>query len=1156
MNTQHWKKNISNATAVEEALRESEERFRQIFQQGPIGIMLSGLDHKIKVVNDQFCKMLGYTEQELRSMSYKDYSFAEEIKEDQENLQELVKGKITYYHREKRVIRKNKEVIWENLTVTLLRDKTGQPLGFLALVEDVTKRKNAEEALASEATRRRILIEQSHDGIVVLDQDGNVYEANQRFAEMLGYTPKEVRKLKVFDWEFLYPPERIVEMMHTIDEKGDHLETQHRRKDGTTYDVEISTNGATIAGQKLIFCVCRDITERKRTEQALRTSEEKYRNIVEIAPEGIITVNLQGQITSCNEAFAQMGGTSVEEIIGKHFTKLPFIVNADVASYTKIYTSLISGEKMPPIEITWPHTDGTTRIVELRVNLMKQGDKAVGLQAMIIDVTERKQMEQALRESQEKFSKAFQSVPQAVSITAIKTAKYVVVNDSFLSLTGYSKEEVIGHSAEELELWATPDENNRVKQLLAQRDSFENEEFILQTKSKEKRTVLLTSDTIDFGGEPCILVVRNDITERKQAEQAIKDREKELQCIFKISEITQKANISLDETYQEVVNLIPSGWQYPEITCARVIIGDKEYRTANYRETEWKQSSSTQIFEKTTGMIEVGYLEKRPEVGEGPFLKEERQLLEAITQRLEKFTERKQMEKALKESEEKFSKAFKGSPQAVVITNLDDGIIMEANDVFAQLFGYNRQELIGRKAVDLHLWDFPEERENIIKTLNEEGSIKNLERRFVDRTGKLNAWLFSADKIIIDNKPCMISTTIDITEIKRAQEALKQSEEKYRELINTSTDAIVSTDPKMLITIWNNGASRMFGYNEKEMLGQSLLTIFPANLYKDVSREIVNIKTAQKTEFNNRTFETSGMKKDCSMVPVEVSISTRPLENSFVMTAIIRDITVRKEAEKKLREIDQMKQEFLSNVSHELRTPLQSISGFTKLIMNGKVPDPATQQEFFQIIDRETMHLGNLINGLLDMSRLEAGRFKIYKKLTPVYDMLNDSIKMFNSLAQAKNITLTESIPHNLPEMEVDSERLSQVVINLVSNAIKFSDPGSSIQVKTSVRNKELLFQVIDNGIGIKEDAQKHLFERFYRVEGEVVKGGTGLGLYISKQIIEAHGGKIWAESTFGKGSTFSFTLPLVSEGGKHNGQENTNNRGRSGDAAIGRLLS
>ena len=118
-------------------------------------------------------------------------------------------------------------------------------------------------------------------------------------------------------------------------------------------------------------------------------------------------------------------------------------------------------------------------------------------------------------------------------------------------------------------------------------------------------------------------------------------------------------------------------------------------------------------------------------------------------------------------------------------------------------------------------------------------------------------------------------------------------------------------------------------------------------------------------------------------------------------------------------------------------------------------------------------------------------------------------------------------IPAKLPKMEVDIERMRQVIINLLSNAIKFSDPGSIVNVKVAVRDGELLFQVIDHGIGIRDEAMAHLFERFYRVEGETVRGGTGLGLYISKQIIDAHGGRIWAESKFGQGSTFSFTLPL-----------------------------
>jgi len=340
------------------------------------------------------------------------------------------------------------------------------------------------------------------------------------------------------------------------------------------------------------------------------------------------------------------------------------------------------------------------------------------------------------------------------------------------------------------------------------------------------------------------------------------------------------------------------------------------------------------------------------------------------------------------------------------------------------------------------------------------------------------------------------------------------------------------------VIIWNQGAEKIFGYREEEMLGHSMMKIIPERDREKVGKRLALLNKPGTGKSANTIVEGTGVKKDGSEVPIEISMTSRELENTTITTAIIRDITVRKEAEEKLRKIDQMKSEFLSNVSHELRTPLQSISGFTKLIMNGQVPDAATQQEFLQIIDRESLHLNNLVNSLLDMSRLESNRFQINRKLMPVRDYIADPVKSFHSLARDKNITLIENIPE-LPEMEVDGERLRQVVINLLGNAIKFSDPGSSVTVKVENQKDQLLFQVSDQGIGISDEAQKHLFERFFRAEGEMVRGGTGLGLYISKQIIEAHGGRIWAESKLGEGSTFSFTLPLDGKGGNGNGKEN-----------------
>ncbi|MCK4863609.1 MAG: HAMP domain-containing histidine kinase, partial [Dehalococcoidales bacterium] len=219
-------------------------------------------------------------------------------------------------------------------------------------------------------------------------------------------------------------------------------------------------------------------------------------------------------------------------------------------------------------------------------------------------------------------------------------------------------------------------------------------------------------------------------------------------------------------------------------------------------------------------------------------------------------------------------------------------------------------------------------------------------------------------------------------------------------------------------------------------------------------------------------------------------------------------------------------------------------------------PDSATQQEFLQIIDRETVHLGNLINSLLDLSRLESGRFQINKQLMPIRDVILDSVKSFHTLARDKDINLHEDIPAQLPKMEIDGERFRQVVINLLSNAVKYSDPGGSVTIKVEKHDNELLFLVSDHGVGMSEESFLHLFERFYRAEDKLARAGTGLGLYITKQIIEAHGGQIWAESKIGEGSTFSFTLPLFSKGGNVHDKENSGHRRRSGYIKTGGLFT
>ena len=251
-------------------------------------------------------------------------------------------------------------------------------------------------------------------------------------------------------------------------------------------------------------------------------------------------------------------------------------------------------------------------------------------------------------------------------------------------------------------------------------------------------------------------------------------------------------------------------------------------------------------------------------------------------------------------------------------------------------------------------------------------------------------------------------------------------------------------------------------------------------------------------------------------------------------TAVI-DITDRKRLEATQVEVERMKTQFISNVSHELRTPLQSIMGFTKLLLQGKVTDPETQKEFLTMIDSGSEHLCGLIEDLLDMSRIEFGRFGINMAPVSIRDLIHNVVQGFYSLAKHKRIVITEDMAAALPEIEADEERLRQVMVNLLSNSIKFSKNGGSIIVKAETRDSKVLVQVTDHGIGIPEASREHLFEKFYQGDGSITRsyGGSGLGLYISKQIIEAHGGSIWGESKLGKETTFAFVIPRALERGR-----------------------
>jgi PAS domain S-box-containing protein len=981
-------------------------------------------------------------------------------------------------------------------------------------------------------------------------------------------------------------------------------------------------------------CLQRELEQHNRN---ICTIQANLLKILEKNADAIIVVSEDRRILFTNPAVETLLGRGQKELINQPFN-FP-----------------VDGGQTTEIEIDRP--DKARTIAEMRVvDITWEGRPAY--LASLRNITKRKQAEASLRESEEKFSKAFRSSPETIVISRLSDGTMLDVNDTFLRLTGYTRKEVINHRSVELGIWARAGERERMAKTLREKGIVRNEEYLFRMKSGEVRTWLFSAEIANINNEPCILSVTTDITERKKAEEALRFSDAAFKSIHESIIATDlnftithwndissqiyglEASQAIGRCLRDVIDLVEThpgenqkrfkklestgylqeeqlhrtrhGEVWVDVSFQAIEDGEKRYgwvilATAitqrkmveealkrseeKYRELVnnsvdgivsldsnmkvilWNQGAEKIFGHKEKEMLGQSIMKIVPEryhklktrgwntfekIGKGPIVGRLREVsalradgseipVELMitghrvgdayfsTAIVRDITERKEAEEKLRESEARYRDLFENASDLIQSVT-QDGHFLYVNKAWRDVLGYSEKEVAKLTVWDIiqpdHLAHCQEIFQRVIA-----GETNYIETVFVAKNGNAIHVEGNANNYSYKDKTVATRGIFrDVTERKEVEEKLRESEARYRDLFENANDLIQSCNREEHFVYVNKAWREALGYSQKEVDNLLLWDIIHP-YYLQKCKAIYHKVMSGKTQNN---VEAVFVAKNGKSLHVEGNINAVFKDGQVLATrAIFRDITERKEAEEKLRKIDRMKSEFLSNVSHELRTPLQSIGGFTKLIMDGQVPDPATRQEFLQIIDRETLHLENLVNSLLDMSRLESGRFQINRKLIPVRDSIIDSVKTFHSLARDKHITLREDIPEQLPEMEVDGERLRQVVINLLNNAIKFSDPGGSVTVKVEKQPGQLLFQVADRGIGIPEEAKPHLFERFYRAEGETVRGGTGLGLYISKQIVEAHGGRIWAESKLGKGSTFSFTLPLNGKGGNRYGKEN-----------------
>jgi PAS domain S-box-containing protein len=444
---------------------------------------------------------------------------------------------------EREVVMPSGEVaFWEN-TASPIRDDQGNIVSCLEITRSITERKQAEQELADELTRRRILVDQSRDGIVILDVNGKVYDANQRFADMLGYTYEEAQELSVWDWEFLFPREQVTEMIRTVDETGDHFETRHRRKDGTTFDVEISTNGAICAGQKLIFCVCRDITERKQSEKALVEAEEKYKRLVEANSDLIWEADSEGWYTFVSPKIKDLLGYRVNEVVGKKRT-LDFTPKKEARKWLKRFKK-VNAKRVPfsGFEVLHHHKNGNPVIFEISgIPFFDDAGDLKGFVGVNKDITERKQVEEALRENQEFSTGLLENTPNPKSVLNPDTSiRYV--NPAFEKLTGYKLAEIAGMKAPYP--WWPKKESKAMTQALRKTMSTggKKSEHVFRKKNGEPFWVMLNSAPVVHRNKVLYFLINwLDITDRKLAEEEKAELEQKAHLASRLASVGEMAS--------------------------------------------------------------------------------------------------------------------------------------------------------------------------------------------------------------------------------------------------------------------------------------------------------------------------------------------------------------------------------------------------------------------------------------------------------------------------------------------------------------------------------------------------------------------------------------------------------------------------------------
>jgi len=1115
---------------VKETLDLMRNKFNLMSENVKELILIVSTERKIEFINKlPHLKILGYDEEDLIGKNWLDLVHPEDLKNTRKILKMNAKPK--YLIKEIRLRHKKGYFKQVELDAKAFvdHDSTAKFMIFLNDITKVVETRKIKKRLKESEEQLKNITEQSLMGILIL-QDNKIKYVNKIMAEMIDYHPEELLNLPPGGFiNLIYPEDReiVIEQakkrQRGIQTKIKEYDCRCFKKNGDVIWVQNYSKSIVYNERFADLIVVIDITDKKSAEIKLDESEKRLKYLLSSSPMIIYTLN-----PSENYQFVFIS-KNVEDVTG--YKREEFIKNSefwiskvhpDDKKRIHLTLSKLNRNESIGFEYRFKFKNEIYHWISDEIKLVRdeRGNiiKCVGSWT---DITANKRTQEKIQYQ----AKLVNEISDAIVSTDLNL-NIITWNKAAEIIYGWKTEEVIRKNVGDIIPIVSPDDNQRLwVEELFKHGIWRGE--VGQKRKDDTPLQILTSISIikDINDKPIgVVAINRDITEYKKAEKKARESEKKLAELIK----TIPVGVSITTPHGKILEcnsqaLKIHGYDSKEEFLKTSVLDfyldpneRKRFIKLNQKgivkdfETQFKHKNGTLFWISINSITQNNNGNK------------------LFINSFQNITERKFMEVALKESEARLKTAIESLPFDVFMLNETGRYIMQ-NTTFTNAWG----NVIGKTPRDVA------PNESILAIWNDNNS-----RAFSGETvtgevlyqisGKTRYYYNITSPIFIDKRvQNIIGVNIEITQLKLAEKNLKESEEKFRSIAEQSVLGIIIYQNGIFEYV-NSVVSDILEYPLQRIEEWALEDIFKILCNEDLPQFIEFVKKHQYEDFKEVFKFDCRVGTNSKMVKwVEVIFKSIIYRGMKAILISLVDKTKIKEAEEELKEISRVKSELLTRTSHELKTPLVTIKGYTDLLLNPHYKDLDFQTvSIINEIKQGCSRMENLVNDLLTSSKLESEIIKLKKSEEDLSFLIRFSVKEIRIIAKRRNHTISLDL-HDKMVTEFEKERIYEVIMNLLVNAINYTPPNGLIEIKSQRKNGFFLISIKDNGIGFTKQEKSKIFKKFGKVERygqgmDVFSEGTGLGLYISKRVIKLHEGDIWLKSKGrNKGSTFYFSLPI-----------------------------